>query len=140
MRQLFQKYREQILYVFFGGLTTLVNWVVYVLSLLVFSLAVSNAIAWIVAVSFAFVVNKKYVFGSRDLSFKKVATELALFFGARVLSGIFEIAGLPLLVYAGLDQTIFGIEGAVAKIVIGVIVIVSNYLFSKFVVFRKQKK
>ena len=124
----------------FGGATTFVNWAVYILSLLVFPLAVSNAIAWIVAVSFAFVVNKKYVFRSSDLSFKKVIAELSKFFAGRILTGILEIVGLPLLVYAGLNQTIFGIEGALAKIIIGVVVVVSNYLFSKFIVFRKKAK
>jgi len=65
--------------------------------------------------------------------------EIFLFFGARIFSGIFEILGLPLLVYLGLNQKIYGIEGAVAKIIISVIVIVSNYFFSKFVIFKKSR-
>ena len=137
IRSMVHKRREQILYLVFGVATTLVNWVVYTLSLLFFSLTVSNSIAWFFAVVFAFIVNKIYVFRSVGTSTKKTFKELSLFFYARIFSGIFEIAGLPLLVWIGLDQKIFGIEGAVAKIVISVIVIVLNYLFSKFVIFKK---
>jgi len=135
--KLFNKYKEQILYLFFGVATTIVNWVTYTVSLKVFSLVISNSIAWLVAIIFAFIVNKLFVFESVDFSFQKTAKEIILFIGARIFSGIFEIAGLPLLVFIGLNQTIFGIEGAVAKILISVIVVLSNYIFNKFVIFKK---
>jgi len=132
------KYKEQILYLLFGIATTLVNWIAYVLLLNVLNLEISNAIAWFIAIAFAFHVNKLYVFKSPYSSLKKTSKELFLFLGARVLSGFVDIFGLPLLVYIGVDQTVFGIEGAVAKVIISVVVIVLNYIFSKFVIFGKK--
>jgi len=129
--------KEIIIYLLFGVATTIVNWVVYVFALLFFNLTISNAIAWIIAVIFAFVVNKIYVFKSKESSIKGVFKELSLFFGARVISGVFEIVSLPLLVYIGLNQKIYDIEGAVAKIIVSIVVIVSNYWFSKRVIFSQ---
>jgi len=139
IKNIFFKYKEQILYILFGFATTFVNWIVYVLFLNVFSLAVSNAIAWFVAVAFAFHVNKKYVFRSSYDSLKMTAKELGMFFGARIISGIVDIAGVPLLVYIGLNQFIFGIEGALAKLIVTVVVMVMNYIFSKYVIFHKKE-
>ena len=133
------KYKEQILYLVFGFATTLINWVTYTVLLLVFTLTISNAIAWFVAVIFAFVVNKIYVFEQKKSSVPGVIKELLMFFLARAATGVFEILGLPFLVHIGLDQEVFGIEGAVAKAIISVIVIIANYLFSKFIIFRKKK-
>ena len=133
------KYKEQILYIIFGAATTLVNWLSYTLLLFLFSLTISNAVAWFISVLFAFVVNKLYVFERKETSVTETAKELLLFFLARIATGVIEIFGLPLLVYIGLNQEIFGIEGAVAKIIISVFVIIANYIFSKFIIFRKQK-
>jgi len=133
------KFREQIMYGIFGCATTIVNWVVYTLSLYIFSLSVSNALAWFIAVLFAYFVNKKYVFESKYVSVKHSIREVFLFYGGRVFSGIIEVGGLPLLVYFGVDQQVFGIEGSVAKIIISVLVIITNYLIMKFIVFRKKQ-
>ena len=64
--------------------------------------------------------------------------ELLKFFGARIVTGLVEIIGLPLLVYVGLNQTIFGVDGFVAKILISIIVIVLNYVFSKILIFKNK--
>ena len=138
VRYLFTKYQEQILYLVFGVATTLVNWIVYTLLLSVVPMTVSQAIAWLIAVLFAFYVNKIYVFKRKKTGTAGVMRELLLFFGARVFSGVIEIGGLPLLVYIGLDQTIFGIEGALAKALLSVIVIIMNYFFSKFIIFKRS--
>ena len=138
LKNIYIKYKEQILYLLFGIATTLVNWLVYVLLLNVFVLEISNAIAWLVAITFAFHVNKIYVFKRPYSSLKKTLRELFLFLGARVLSGFVDIFGLPLLVYIGIDQTVFGIEGAVAKLIVSVVGIVLNYIFSKFVIFGRK--
>ena len=134
------KYKEQLLYILFGAATTLVNWLFYTVLLLIFPLTISNAIAWFISVLFAFVVNKLYVFERKGSSATETVKELLLFFLARIATGVIEIFGLPLLVYIGLDQEILGIEGAVAKIVTSVFVIVANYLFSKFIIFRKRQR
>ena len=133
------KYKEQILYITFGAITTLVNWIFYTIFLQFFNLAVSNMIAWFITVVFAFLVNKVYVFKRGYTTFVETLKELVLFLGARAFSGLFEIFGLPILVYAGLNQTIYGIEGAMAKIIISVVVIVLNYFFSKFIIFKKKQ-
>ena len=133
------KYREQILYIAFGAATTLVNWVAYALFLRFFILAVSNMIAWIIAVVFAFLVNKVYVFKRGYTTFWETLKELVLFLGARAFSGLFEIFGLPILVYVGLDHTIYGVEGALAKIILSVVVIILNYFFSKFIIFKEKQ-
>jgi len=134
------KYKEQLLYIVFGAATTLINWIVYTLFLFVVPFQISNAIAWFLSVLFAYFVNKMFVFESKFISVKQTIKEMALFYGARMLSGVFEIAGLPFLVFLGLNQQVFGIEAAFAKVIISVIVIVLNYFFSKFVVFRKKQE
>lgn len=139
LKDLFNKYQEPILYIFFGGITTLINWVAYVLLLNAFSYGVSNGIAWVIAVIFAFIVNKIFVFKSKDTGFLVVLKEALMFLAARAFSGIVDILGLPLLVSIGLDQEIFGIEGALAKLAITVVVLIINYVFSKFAIFRKKK-
>ena len=142
IKELFKKYKEIILYIVFGGLTTLVNWVIY--SLLVrfcgVGITVSNAVAWIAAVVFAFVTNKIYVFESKNKKAKTVAYEFVSFVSSRAITGVIEIFGVPLLVKVGVDEKIFGIDGAIAKIIVSVIVIILNYVFSKLIVFRKKKQ
>lgn len=137
LKSIYTKYREILVYVVFGVLTTLVNWLTFALcnSALSASQTVSNAVAWVVGVAFAFFVNKRYVFESRTLAAKAVLREAAGFVGARALSGVVEIVGPTLLTRAGLDQTLFGLDGLLAKAVVSVVVIVLNYIFSKFFVF-----
>ena len=136
--QLIQKYKELVMYFIFGVATTLVNWVAY--SLLVrtdvISMTVSNAIAWFVAVVFAFVTNKIFVFERRTWNPVEVWKEVVKFFGARMATGVLEIVGLPFLYYLGVKQSLFGVEGFVAKIFVSVIVMILNYVFSKIFVFR----
>lgn len=132
------KYKEIITYVIFGGLTTLVNWIIYIGSTLVFGLGMtmSNAAAWIGAVVFAFVTNKLIVFQSKDLSIKNVFREIVLFFASRIVSGGIEIFLPTLLVRVGLTQTLFNIKGLGAKLIVSVVVIVLNYIMSKVLVFK----
>ena len=140
IRDLYIKHKELILYFIFGVSTTTVNWIIYIFFLLFLPLAVSNAMAWFLSVLFAFVVNKKYVFESKSTSIKQSIKEIVLFYAARVLSGAIDIFGLPFLIFLGLDQQIFGIEGAVAKAILSFIGIMLNYIFSKFIIFRKTGK
>ena len=141
INKLLSKYKEPISYLFFGGLTTLVNWIVYTISLEFFSVKVeiANVIAWIVAVIFAYITNKLFVFQSKGLNFKSTLKEIGLFFASRITSGLVEIFGFPFLYYLGLNQSFLGIDGFVAKILISIIVIILNYIFSKLIVFRKNK-
>lgn len=140
LKQLMIKYKEIIMYLIFGVATTAVNWVVYsmLMSWTPVPMTFSNGIAWFVAVLFAYVTNKLYVFGSSSWKWDTLVKEIGKFFGARILTGIIEIGGLPLLYYCGVDQSLFGIDGFAAKIVISVIVVILNYVFSKIFVFKRQ--
>lgn len=133
IRILLEKYREVISYLFFGVLTTAVNFIVYlpVYNTLGLSASVSNMIAWVVAVVFAYFVNKIYVFRSLDWSRKTVIPELTKFIAARVLSGVLETGILLVTV------DILGWNGNIWKFVTQVLVVISNYVFSKLIVFRK---
>lgn len=172
IKELFIHYKEIILYIVFGVVTTLVNWAVYallvklwnvdlsafstdgVISLLfsdfekakeLFSanknalifLFLSNIIAWFAGVAVAFITNKIWVFESREKSPKKVFKELSLFVTSRLITGFIEWFGLPLVIMLGMNQTLFGIEGFFAKVIISVIVVILNYVFSKLIVFKK---
>ena len=136
IKELFAKYKEQILYVFFGGLTTLINWGAYALCYNV--LGVSNVpsviIAWILGVAFAFVTNKIWVFESRSFDTKTVMRELWTFVAARLATGLLDLG----IMYLAVD--VLGGNGNVWKLISNVIVIILNYVFSKLIVFRKQDK
>ena len=136
---LFKKYKEIIMYLIFGVLTTLVSLVCYSLfvELFRFSITVSSVFSWIIAVSFAFVTNKLWVFQSKSWAGNVVFPELGKFLSSRVATGIFEMVAVPALVAIGLNQTIFGIDGMVSKVVVSVAVIVLNYILSKLFVFKK---
>lgn len=134
MRRLIRKHREVLLYLLFGALTTAVNYLVYfpLFNLLQMQAAVSNAAAWAVAVAFAFVTNKPFVFQSHDWSAKTVIPELAKFVGCRVFSGLAE--SLILLV----TVDIWHWDGNIIKIATSILVVVLNYVGSKLLVFRKK--
>jgi len=138
---LYHKYRELVNYIIFGGVTTLVNWVSYSVCEGVFdlSLRLSGVISWIVAVLVAFVTNKLWVFDSKSWAPALVMKEFVTFIGGRILTGIIEIEAVPRLVDWGFDQTLFGVEGLPAKILISVVVVILNYILSKFISFRTAK-
>lgn len=140
-----KKYKELFLYVLFGGLTTLVNFVAFwLIERLGVNYLVNNAISWIIAVVFAFVTNKLFVFESKSLAPKTLAKEGVEFLGARVLSFLIEegglwmfvdILGMSKLSFTLLNQQITG--AFIAKIILAVIVVILNYFFSKFIIFKK---
>ena len=142
IRELFQKYREVILYLVFGGATTFVSWATYALFVgpMHLGLMPGKIASWICAVSFAFVTNKIWVFDSRAWTWPLWLREAGEFFAGRIFSGVVEVGGLPLLIRLGLDQTLFGVEGFVANMAISVVVIILNYFISKFIVFRRKKE
>ena len=141
IKELIKKYREIIVYVIFGALTTLVNWAVYTVMVEAFDIdvTVSNAVAWVAGVIFAFVTNKIWVFRSKSKKASTVLREFFSFVGARVVTGLMETFLPTLLINLGLNQTVFGIKGSVAKLIVSVAVIILNYVFSKLIVFRKKK-
>lgn len=134
-----RKYKEMLLYIVFGLTTTVVNWCVYACCCELLGITAGNAVAWAAAVVYAFVTNKLFVFGSKSFAPKVVAAEAVKFFSARALSGVLEVFLPTALVSVGLDQSLLGLEGGVAKALVSVFVIASNYVFSKWIVFAKGK-
>ena len=134
IRSLITKYWDILTYLVFGVLTTVVNYIVYlpVYNILGLSAALSNAIAWVVAVAFAYLTNKPFVFKSHDWSRQTVIPELTKFVSCRVASGAMETVILLLTV------DILGWNGNIWKLVTQVMVVVLNYVFSKLIVFRKK--
>ena len=133
IKALIEKYWDILSYLFFGGLTTVVNYIVYLpcYNYLGISAAVSNVIAWVVAVAFAYVTNKPFVFKSHDWSLKTVGPELTKFVGCRVGSGLLETA----LIFLTVDW--LGWNGNVMKLILAVVVVLLNYIGSKLIVFKK---
>lgn len=135
MKKLLEKYGDVLTYLFFGVLTTAVNYLVYLpcFNLLHWSAGLSNVLAWIVAVAFAFVTNKPFVFKSRDWSWSVVWPEMTKFVGCRIGSGVLETAILLVTV----DWLCW--DGNVWKLITAVLVVVLNYIGSKFLVFKDKK-
>ena len=146
----FNKHREGILYLVFGVLTTLVNFLVFLLFSWVLDESfylVSNLIAWVAAVIFAFVVNKIFVFNEKSWRGARLLREIGEFVGARVFSLAVEEVGLVILVDLSplgdfsAAMLGFNITGQIiAKLILAVAVIVMNYFFSKFIIFKKDNE
>ena len=134
IRDFIRKHYDILAYLFFGGLTTAVNYLVYLpcFNLLHFSGAVSNAIAWVAAVAFAFLTNKPFVFKSHDWSAKTVIPELTKFVSCRVASGAME----TLIIFLAVD--VMDWNGNIWKLVTSVLVVILNYFGSKLLVFTKK--
>ena len=125
---------EMILYLVFGVLTTVVNILVFGLCnrTLGWGWELSNLLAWLLAVIFAFATNKLVVFKSRSFAPKQFFWELLTFFAARLLSLGVDMAGMWLLV------DILFADSMLAKIITNVFVIIINYVLSKLVIFKKK--
>lgn len=132
IRALIEKHYDILSYLFFGVLTTVVNYIVYLpcYNMLGFSAAVSNVIAWVVAVAFAYLTNKPFVFRSNDWSAKTVVPELTKFVGSRVMSGALETG----IIFLTVDCLLW--NGNVMKLITSVLVVILNYVASKFLVFK----
>jgi putative flippase GtrA len=134
MKRLIQKYWDILSYLFFGGLTTVVNYLIYLpcLYVLDWSATVSNMVAWVFAVAFAYLTNKPFVFKSHDWSMKTVLPELSKFVTCRIGSGLLET------VFLFVTVDLAGWHGALMKLITSVLVIIVNYIGSKLLVFKKQ--
>lgn len=131
--ELIKKYWDILAYLVFGVLTTVVNYLVYlpVYNILGLPASVSNMLAWAVAVAFAYLTNKPFVFKSHDWSMKTVIPELTKFVGCRIASGAMETAILFICV------DLLNWNGNVWKLLTSVLVVILNYFGSKLLVFRK---
>jgi putative flippase GtrA len=134
LKSLFVRYYDLITYLVFGVLTTAVNYLVYLpcYNLLHLSGSVSNVMAWVGAVAFAYLTNKPFVFKSHDWSAKTVIPELTKFVSCRVGSGFVETA----IIFLTVD--LLHLNGNLIKILTSVLVVILNYAASKLIVFRKK--
>lgn len=129
IKEFFFKYKEVVNYLEFGVLTTVVNIVVYFVfaDMLHFHYLISNCVAWFLSVLFAYVTNRKYVFESKSES---IVEEMIKFFVSRLATGVLDMALMWLLV------SVLSVNGVASKVLVNVVVVVSNYVLSKIVVFK----
>ena len=132
MKKLWIKDKEYVLYIIFGGLTTVVNYAVFLLMgrALKLEIVLANAIAWIFAVAFAYITNRIWVFESKAKGAKNVLLEIGEFVAGRLIT--LGIESLLLWIFVDL----LSVNDLVMKIVTSIITIVVNYIFSQFIIFR----
>lgn len=129
------KNKEIINYLIFGVLTTFINLLVYYILTntildpkINIELQIANIIAWIVAVLFAYITNKLYVFNTKE---KKVTKEIINFFTSRIITLILEILFMYIFV------SILKLNDQIIKLLVTIIIVIINYILSKFFVFKK---
>lgn len=132
--ELYREHREGMRYLVFGGLTTVVNIVVFAIckDLCELSTISSNIIAWIIAVLFAYITNKLFVFYSKADSLEDLGREIISFFGARIFTLLVETAFLKITV------DYYEFNSIIMKIISNIIVIILNFVFSKLFIFSKN--
>lgn len=132
--EILRKYKEEILYLFFGVLSTIVNVGIYFIATRVFGInyLVSNIIAWFFAVIFAYITNKFLVFEVKNVEINFLIREFLSFINCRIVSGVTEI----LLIYIMVE--ILCINDFIVKIITNIVVVVLNFIFSKLIIFKKK--
>lgn len=132
---LMKKYQSLISYAVFGVLTTVVNIVTYSIcyNRMGIGNTLSNVIAWILAVAFAYVTNKLWVFDSKSWKLQVLKREITAFVSCRLATGILDIV----MMFVSVD--LLGMHAMPMKILSNIIVIVLNYIFSKLVIFKKNR-
>ena len=134
LRPFYQKHKEPLLYLFFGGLTTLLSIFLYWLFAhpLGLSPLIANVISWVLCVAFAYVTNRTWVFKDKAHGAKGIVREASSFTAGRLATlGLEE-----LILWLGIS--VLGVNDLIVKIVAQVLTIVGNYVISKFLVFRKN--
>lgn len=135
MKTLYEKFKDKIAYLFWGVCTTGVNVVVY--WLLAHALCAetmqSTIIAWLAAVLFAYVTNRKWVFESNIHTLKEFIHELISFFFCRLATGVLDW----MLMYVFVELLLY--NDTLVKILSNIIVVVLNYIMSKIIVFKTTK-
>lgn len=126
--------KEIILYLFFGILTTIINFIVYLVTLKISGIYIlSTTLAFILAIVFAYITNKKYVFKKVTVSFKELIEEFMKFLSSRIFTYIVDVLGMILLI------EYFSQGEVISKLIINVIVVFLNYILSKIYIFRGKK-
>lgn len=134
IKKLYEQYKDVIPYLFFGVCTTVVNIVVYWVFAHVLGTGVMPATiaAWVLAVLFAYVTNRKWVFHSAASGREEITKEIVSFFSCRLGTGVVDWLMMFVLV------SCLHLPDLLIKILANIIVIVLNYVLSKFVIFKQQ--
>ena len=136
IKKLVAKYKEILLYLIFGVLTTVINFSSFFISNKLLGESqylISQVISWVTAVLFAFITNKLFVFQKKG-TLKQALSEFIKFVSVRLLTGIFETLAL----IAAVDGFRFPVN--VSKVVTCFAVVVLNYIFSKILIFTNKKE
>ena len=136
IKNLIIRYKEILLYLISGFLTTLVNLVSYWCARFFMDVTPATAVAWVLSVLFAYFTNKIFVFKSRNETVLALIKEFCLFIFARLASGVVDVLGMTLLI-SDSSAKVFEL---VVKICINIFVVVVNYILSKFLIFKKKKE
>lgn len=131
----YKKYKEMLLYLFFGGLSFIVSIATYALFNVGMNIneLIANVLSWIITVMFAFLTNRVWVFQSPTNGVAEFVKQMFVFYSGRVITLVVE--EVILLVFI----TWLGCNSMLVKVVAQVIVILLNYVISKLVVFRKKE-
>lgn len=129
-----KKYKSFIAYAVFGVFTTIVNIVTYNICYYKwdFSNTLSNIIAWLLAVTFAYLTNKAWVFESKLWTWQVLQKEIPAFISCRLATGVMDL----IIMFVCVD--ILGWHALLMKLISNVLVIILNYVFSKLVIFKKN--
>ena len=135
IKVLWNKYKEIINYLIFGVLTTLVNYVSYLILAKACNVdyMVSTVIAQIISILFAYVTNKLFVFQTKGLSKKEFFKEMFSFFGFRILSLFLDMGFMYLFV------DVLHLNDVIMKLVSNVLIVIANYIFSKVFIFKNKQ-
>ncbi len=128
-------YNETMRYLFIGGCTTLVNLISFAIFCDVMGMDVTlgNVLSIILAILFAYITNKIFVFSSRTNGIKEMLSEFCRFVGGRLSTMAIEVGGVYLI------HNMMGQPKMAAKLVTQILVIIGNYFISKFFVFRNRQ-
>lgn len=131
--ELIKKYKAFLAYAVFGVFTTIVNIMTYNLCYyqMEMSNTLSNILAWVLAVTFAYLTNKAWVFGSKSWKWQVLKREVPAFVGCRVATGVLDLV----IMYICVD--IANWNAMLMKILSNILVILLNYVCSKLVIFKK---
>lgn len=133
IERMFKKYKSVVTYLFWGVVTTIINIGVFMLWIKFGgNYQVGNVVAWILTVLVAYFSNKYWVFGSKYTGFKALILEMISFFFFRSVTLIMDIV----ITYIGIS--VLHWDSLVVKVLDNIIVIISNYVFSKLYIFKSK--
>ena len=132
----YKRFKEQLLYLFFGGLTTVLSIFLFWLCTVPFSMnpLVANVICWIICVAFAYITNRTWVFQNRASDVTGIVKECGRFFTGRLGTLALE----EVVLWFGID--LLGFNSMAVKIVAQVLIIIGNYVISKWLVFKRKEE